>query len=98
MKSVDPADDPFERVEAVELDPHPLLELRALDELEPAAERRGVEHAHAVVELPRSPKRHLGIDGDALRPAPGEAVRLRAAGWIARHRKCPPHMPKLDPR
>ena len=69
LQPVDPAYLRLERLEAVELDPYALLEAGALDELDPAAVLRQVEHARAEVELTRAPQRDLGGKRHALAPA-----------------------------
>src|SRR4051794_27423852 len=50
-EAVDPAQLPLERVQPVELNPYPLVELRPLDELELAAKRRGIIGAHPIMVL-----------------------------------------------
>jgi len=75
-ESVDPTDQALDRVQAVELHPYALVELGPLDEFQPAAVRRGIVSADAIVALRGAAQGDLGIDRDALRSARGKAMRI----------------------
>src|SRR5690349_5764072 len=61
-----PADGRFERMHPFEPDPYPLVQLRALDELRPAALGRDIVNTHAEVQLAASAKGNLRLDGYTL--------------------------------
>src|SRR4051812_6576306 len=69
VNAFDPTDLGLDRSDPLELDPHQLLELRALDELDPAAVERGVGHPHLVVELSGPAQRDLRVERNAFAPA-----------------------------
>src|SRR3954468_11839306 len=76
LEAVAPAHAGLDRLEAVELDPHQLLEAGSLDELDPAAVRRDVEHPDSKIELAGTPQRNFGTKRDPF------AAALRKAGRI----------------
>src|SRR3954469_25420532 len=71
--ALDPCNFALERFQALELDPHPLAHAGAVDELDLAAVRRGVEHADTVIGLARAAHGDVRGNRDPLalaRPVP----------------------------
>lgn len=82
IATINPADGRLHRLQPVELDPHALAHLGALNELDPASARRGIEHPHTETETAGASQSDLRSKRHAIRAAPGLGII-----WVAAHRK-----------